>query len=183
MIIFYAGLLDKSRGLKYIVDVVKELEFTKLIIAGNGNYKHVIENESELNKNINYLGWLNHNDVIEMSHHIDILFAFYDPTIPNNKYASPNKLFESMMCGKPIIINSETSASKIVQNENCGITVEYGNVEDIKNALIQLQESQDLREKQGNNGRKAYETKYSWKIMEKRLLNAYKDLNEDYHVK
>ena len=28
----------------------------------------------------------------------------------------------------------------------------------------------------GKNGRKAYEQKYSWKIMEKRLVRAYEDL-------
>ena len=141
LIIFYAGLLDRSRGLEYVIDAVKELEFTKLIIAGNGNYKNDIEKESEQNNNIIYLGWLNHDDVLEMSFQADILFAFYDPKIPNNRYASPNKLFESMMCEKPIIMNSETSASKIVQNENCGITIGYGNVKFIKDALIQLQKS------------------------------------------
>jgi glycosyltransferase involved in cell wall biosynthesis len=172
LVIFYAGLLDKSRGLKYIIAAVKELKFTKLIIAGNGNYKNVIEKESTSNQNINYLGWLNHDDVLEMSFQADVLFAFYDPAIPNNKYASPNKLFESMMCGKPIIINSETSASKIVQNTGCGITVNYGDTESIKNALIKLQ-NPDVREKLGKNGRKAYETKYSWKIMEKRLIKIY----------
>ncbi|AEG18381.1 glycosyltransferase family 4 protein [Methanobacterium paludis] len=172
LVIFYAGLLDKSRGLEYIIATVKELEFTKLIIAGNGNYKNVIEKESELTKNITYLGWLNHDDVLEISFQADVLFAFYDPIIPNNKYASPNKLFESMMCGKPIIMNSETSASKIVQNEDCGITVNYGDIKSIKDALIKLQ-SPDLREKLGKNGRRAYETKYSWKIMEERLVKSY----------
>ena len=171
--------MDKSRGLEFIIDAVKELAFLKLIIAGNGNHKNIIEREAALNKNINYLGRLNYDDVLEMSFQADILFAFYDPKIPNNRYASPNKLFESMMCGKPIIMNSETSASKIVQNENCGITVDYGNVKSIKDALIQLKNTH-IRLELGKNGRKAYETKYSWKIMEKRLLSAY-TLNEDYY--
>ncbi len=173
--LFYAGLLDESRGLKHIIEAIKELKFIKLIIAGNGNYSNEINNASNLNTNIKYLGWIDYTEVLEMSHHADILFAFYDPEIPNNRYASPNKLFESMMCGKPIIINSETYASKIVQNENCGITVEYGNVKDIKFAIYQLYNCRDLREKQGKNGRMAYETKYSWKIMEKRLLDAYEE--------
>lgn len=177
--IFYAGLLDRSRGLKYILDAVKELEFVELIIAGNGNYKNVIENQSKLNEKIKYLGWVDYDKVIEMSIQADVLFAFYNPKIPNNKYASPNKLFEAMMCGKPIIINSETSASKIVNIEKCGITVDYGNIISIKDTLIQLYNNPDIRKKLGDNGRKAYDDKYSWTIMENRLLNAYNGLNGD----
>lgn len=168
----YAGALDKFRGLEYMINSIKGMRSARLIIAGDGNDKDMIKEASLNIKNIEYLGWLNHDDVLEMSFQADVLFAFYDPAIPNNKYASPNKLFEAMMCGKPIIINSETSASKIVQNTGCGITVNYGDIKSIKNALIKLQ-NPDIREELGKNGRKAYETKYSWKIMEKRLLNAY----------
>jgi hypothetical protein len=31
----------------------------------------------------------------------------------------------------------------------------------------------------GENGRKAYETKYSWKIMEERLLEVYEKLDPE----
>lgn len=172
--LFYAGLLDESRGLKYVIESVKELKFIRLIIAGEGNYSQEIITAANINKNIEYLGWIRHKEVLKMSHQADVLFAFYDPSIPNNRYASPNKLFESMMCGKPIIINSETSASKLVQNEKCGIIVDYGNIQHIKKALITIYQNPDLREKLGKNGRNAYETKYSWKIMVKRLIDAYR---------
>ena len=41
----------------------------------------------------------------------------------------------------------------------------------LKNAIIQLKDP-NLRNELGLNGRKAYENRYSWKIMEKRLLDA-----------
>ncbi len=174
--IFYAGLLDNSRGIKYIIKALNELNSTELLIAGNGNCKSVIKEISKSKKNINYIGWVDHDVVLDMSLKADVLFAFYDPAIPNNKYASPNKLFEAMMCGKPIIMNSETSASKIVQFEDCGVIVDYGDVKSTKKALIELIKKPELRKKLGENGRKAYENKYSWKIMEKRLLSAYNEL-------
>ena len=80
------------------------------------------------------------------------------------------------MAGKPIIMNKDILASKIVENEKCGLLVDYGNVNDIKNALLKLINDPRLCEKLGNNGRKAYENKYSWKIMEKRLLNEYNQI-------
>ena len=114
--------------------------------------------------------------MIANSLNADILFAFYDPQIPANRYASPNKLFEAMMCGKPIITNAETTATKIVETENCGVVVPYGDVEAIKDTILKLKNNADLRERLGKNGRRAYEERYGWGIMEERLLKAYANL-------
>ncbi len=172
-IIFYAGLLDRSRGLEYVLDVLNDIKDIKLIIAGYGPCKTLIEELSKDNQNINYVGYLNYDEVINNSLKADVLFAFYDPEISNNIYASPNKLFEAMMCKKPIIMNWEINSSKIVDEENCGILVPYGNKENLKKAINELLEDSKLREELGANGRNAYDTKYSWKIMEERLLKAY----------
>ena len=47
----------------------------------------------------------------------DVIIRLGDPKIPRTKYDSPNKLFEAMMCGKPIIMNSEMGISEIVIKE------------------------------------------------------------------
>lgn len=172
-IIFYAGSLERSRGLNFMIDAVKDLNSIDLIIGGIGNTEKLIEKASQKNNNIKFLGWLDYDDVIKKSLGADVLFAFYDPKIPINRFASPNKLFEAMMCGKPIITNSNTNASEIVYSENCGIVLEYGDVQILKKTLIKLEENPDLRLQLGLNGRNAFKRKYSWEIMEKRLINAY----------
>lgn len=108
----------------------------------------------------------------------DVLFATYDPIYPTNRYASPNKLFEAMMCHKPIIVNDGTSMADIVRRENCGIVVPYGDVNELKNAILKLKNNPQLYGRLGVNGRNAYDTKYSWKIMEQRLLDVYKHINK-----
>ena len=67
------------------------------------------------------------------------------------------------MCGKPIIMNSEVAASEIVLEEKCGIVVPYGDVDAIKEAINKLKNDPNLRKELGENGRKAYEKRYSWK--------------------
>jgi glycosyltransferase involved in cell wall biosynthesis len=83
-----------------------------------------------------------------------------------------------MMCGKPIITNDKTSMAGIVHAENCGLIVPYGDISAIKNAIIMLKEDPDLCNLLGANGRRAYEQKYSWTIMEKRLLAVYERLTD-----
>jgi len=122
---------------------------------------------------IEFLSWLPYDEVIRYTRNADILFALYNPNIPNNRYASPNKLFEAMMCSKPIIVSDGSSMADIVRKENCGLVVPYGNVEAIKHAILTLKDNPELCTQLGRNGRGAYEEKYSWKIMEERLLAAY----------
>jgi glycosyltransferase involved in cell wall biosynthesis len=64
----------------------------------------------------------------------------------------------------------------IVRQNNCGIVVPYGDVRAIREAIVQLVTKPGLRQELGNNGRRAYEEKYSWTIMEKRLVSAYEKL-------
>lgn len=171
LVLFYGGLLQESRGLMDVINAVNDTNI-KLIFAGEGPLKQEIEDLSRSNENIEYRGFLDYEIIMKETMTADILFALYDPKIPNNKYASPNKLFEAMMFGKPIIVNDETSMADIVRNEECGIIVHFGDVQSIKNALKALKNS-SLCEKLGENGRNAYEKKYNWDIMERRILTAY----------
>lgn len=171
LVLFYGGLLHETRGLNEVINAVKDTNI-KLIFAGEGPLRQEIEDLSRFNENIEYKGFLDYEFIMKETMAADILFAFYDPIIPNNKYASPNKLFEAMMSGKPIIVNDDTSMANIVRNEECGIIVPYGDVPSIKKAITALENS-ILCEKLGKNGRNAYEKKYNWDIMEKRLLKAY----------
>ena len=79
-----------------------------------------------------------------------------------------------MMCGKPIIVSDGSSMTNIVKAENCGLVIPYGDVRAIQDAIAKLMEDKKLRQYLGANGRKAYEKKYSWSIMEDRLLDAYR---------
>lgn len=176
--LFYAGNLSKDRDVISIIKIVKNSKNLNLEIAGWGECEkkivELIKNESR----ITFHGLLQYDEVLQKTIESDLLFALYDPSIPNNRYASPNKLFEAMMCRKPIIVSDGSSMADIVRKENCGLVVPYGDVEAIKHAILTIKDNPELCNQLGRNGRKAYEQKYSWKIMEERLLLTYKEINK-----
>ena len=179
--IFYAGSITSIRGLKHMIDAVREVEDVKLIIAGTGteeDVKAILDEELLISGKLEYLGWIPYKQVIEGDLNADILFYFVDPTSLNGKYSSPNKLFEAMMCGKPIIANKGSFMSKIVEEEKCGITVPFGNVDAIRDAVAKLRDDPELRQKLGRNGRNAYDRCYNWELMQKRLIEAYSKICE-----
>lgn len=174
-LIFYAGHLSRERGFLQIISAIIDMDDVQLVIAGFGKDEHELLQLFSRSKNVKYIGRISYEDVIRWSLKADLLFALYDTIVPNNKYASPNKLFEAMMCGKPILVNKGTAMAEIVSKENCGLVVNYNKYE-IKKAIELLKYDPTLCVKLGNNGRKAYEIKYDWSIMEGRLLNLYHNL-------
>jgi glycosyltransferase involved in cell wall biosynthesis len=177
--IFYAGVLTPDRDFETIIQAAREIGGIEVEFAGFGYYADHVRELSARESCVSYLGTIPHNEVIDKTLQADLLFAFYNPAVPNNRYASPNKIFEAMMCAKPILVSEGTAMAGIVRQENCGIVVPYGDLEATKNALLALRNTPGLLKNLGDNGRKAYESRYNWKIMEGRLLDLYKKLVPD----
>ena len=171
--IFYGGLIAKDRGLNELIEAIKNNPDIDLVIAGMGPDEDFFLPLFSKTANVEFIGWINYDRYINLTLNADLLFAFYDPIIPNNLLASSNKLFEAMMCKKPIIVNEETSMSYIVFKENCGAIVPYKKTEKLKSVILNLKNNPSLCSKLGQNGRKAFEKEYNWGIMESRLLSMY----------
>ncbi len=82
-----------------------------------------------------------------------------------------------MMANKPILVSKGTTMADIVERENCGLIVDCNSVDEIKKAIVRLKDSPELCRQLGANGRRAYEQKYNWEIMEQRLLSLYQEID------
>jgi glycosyltransferase involved in cell wall biosynthesis len=171
--LLFTGNIRPNRGLEILPDIVKDLKDIELIIIGRVENKKLLNNITAI-PNIKYLGYLDHNKVIDLEASSDVMIALYDSNLQiQHKYGMANKILEAMMCGLPIITNI---AHEIVKDTGCGIIVEYDNVEQIKKAIISLRDNPELRKRLGDNGRKAFLEKYNWTIMEEKLYKIYEDL-------
>jgi len=166
----YAGAISRDRGLLLISKAIENEGDIRLILAGpvfDDTLRHLLKKS-----NISYIGLLKADEVLKLERKADIIPILYDPSIPINRVASPNKLFEAMMLGVPVVTNV---CRDIVTEANCGLIVEY-DAQEVRKAILQLKNSPFLRKKLGMNGRRAYEQKYSWDLMEKKLLRLYRRL-------
>lgn len=181
-VIFYAGVLIENRGILNIIEIVKELSDIYLVIAGNGPLQEKIKSDASNFKNIEYLGYIPYSEVLKRTILSDVLIALYNPKIPQNLVASPNKLFEAMMTSKPIIMNRGIGLEKLFNRHKNGILVDYNNKNDLVSTLLRLKEDSKLRDKLGENGRHAYEKHYSWNLMKKRIMKHY-GMIEKFQIK
>ena len=177
--IFQASALYRKRQLNLdkLALAVKDIENVKLIIAGYGDQVQEIERWCHQTPDkIEFIGWIEYSETLERSIEADLLFEIRSSSVPQHKYLCGGKLIQAMMCGKPFLANRGTSTAAKVYEENCGLIVDANNIEEIGEAIIRLRDNPQLCEELGANARKAYEQKYSWKIMEQRLLSLYKKL-------
>ena len=176
----YVGVLQKERGFDTFIDVVSKCPQVSAVIGGYGSaqYEEMLMAKTRGAANVRLLGRISpYEKTLEVLSKSDALFALYDPMVPNHKFSSPNKVFEAMMLGKPIIVTRNTSMDRLVEEHGCGLTVDYGNKEQLKDAILQLKETRDQGDNRyQENGRKAFLTCFHPDILKARLLTLYRDI-------
>lgn len=171
----YIGSLIEGRNLVDIINVVGELNILgiRLIIGGFGPLESTIQSESMKYNNVSYIGWVPYDDVLKLENTFDVIIHTTDPNNESQKWVSPNKLFESMALGKPIIVSEGTLSAKRVRIAGCGLVIKYGSKEELKEALLKLKNNQVLTEELGRRGGEEHSRKWKWARMEKELLETY----------
>lgn len=160
--ICYVGILQDNRLLKEICEEITTESNLELHIGGFGKHEEFIKELSKKNKNIKYYGQMKYSDVLELESKCDILFATYNPEIPNHKYSAPNKVYEAMCLGKPIIVCKNTGVDELVKKEKIGYVINYDAKEFIKTIKKITNKDYELISK---TTYKLYNDKYNWNKM------------------
>jgi len=172
----YVGLLQVERGLPSWIAVVGRHPDWILDLAGFGGDEPHLRSLAQAHPNIHFHGRIPYARGLQLMHGADVLTAIYDPAIANHRLASPNKLFEAMMLGRPVIVARGTNIDRLVEEHGCGIVVPYGDEAALEGALVRLAADPSLRRRLGRAGRKAYLARYTWTMMERRLGDLYASL-------
>ena len=186
--ICHEGMLNFNRGLREMMECIKKIKEEldnniKLLIIGNifiekekkWFRKKIIE--YKLEKNVEITGWIPYTKVSEKIQKCNIGLILFKP-IPNNKLAGPpNKLFNYMQCGLPVIAPIFCFETKnIIDETNCGLLINSITTKNIYDALNYLLVNTKKADNMGKNGRKAVLEKYNWENESKKLLEIYKNL-------
>ena len=101
---------------------------------------------------------MKYEQVLSLEADCDILFATYNPIIKNHKYSAPNKVYEAMALGKPIIVCKNTGIDELVIKNNTGYAIDY-NAEEFVEILNKYKKDRKLLKKISDNAKKMYKEK------------------------
>jgi len=154
----YVGAHGLSNALRYFIEaavLLKENNKIHFLLVGQGPMKKELQAiaEREKLKNINFLPAVPKNTVPDILSCIDV---FYIAANHNPLYrfgVSPNKMFDYMMAGKPIV-NAIQASNDLVAESGCGITIPPANPPAIAEAIQSLYklipQERDAMGRQGN---------------------------------
>ena len=158
--VIHFGMLAVANGLEYIVNAALDLKnrgdnSINFIFMGEGAMEPKLFKfckEHNLN-NVQFLG--NHpvGVVAEVTNCCDASITSFKnlPILATN---SPNKLFDSLSAGKPIIVNSAGWTKDMVEQQNCGFYVNVEKPSELADKLLKYKDKKDLLEEWGRNARR-----------------------------
>lgn len=182
-VVVFVGMLGEGRFIEGAVKVAQTEKWFDLHIAGYGSLATYIAAAAEKNENINYHGRITYHEAMRLSERAMVLFAVYDPSIPNHKFSSPNKFFESLLLGKPLIVAKGSGIDVNVCECDSGFVMEYGDAGEFSRLLHVVHAwSQDERAVYGRRLRILYHNEFSWKRMEERYDRMFSILGDGSDV-
>lgn len=172
----YVGGIAKIRG---IVEVCQAMEFVqtkvRLNVCGGFSDLNVEQSVKKMTgwQKVNELGFVDRLGVRDvLSRSIAGLVTFHP--LPNHVDAQPNKMFEYMSAGIPVIASDFPLWREIIQGNDCGLLVDPLDPVAIAHAIDYLVSNPAEAQRLGANGRKAVIERYNWSIEKQKLFAFYK---------
>lgn len=171
----YIGGITLIRGIK---EIINSLDFVqsdvRLNLGGNFSEKEV---EADMKRckgwvKVNELGFLNRSDVKNTLLKSKAGLVTFLPA-PNHFNAQPNKMFEYMVSGVPVIASDFPLWKEIVEGNKCGLCVNPFDPVAIAHAIDYIIDNPAEAVRMAKNGQKAVIEKYNWEVEEKKLLTLY----------
>ena len=171
-IFLYQGRLSKDRNIKLLVEAFSEQKSDKnvLVCMGYGPLENFIKKKAQQQSNVFFHSAVNQDVLLKFTISADYGILFYEDSCLNHRYCLPNKLFEYLMAGLPVLTSNLPEMKRLVETEGVGIVAKENTVEGFKKALqASLQQNYTAIQQNVFASRK----KYCWEEQEKVLKKIY----------
>jgi len=146
LVIQGAGL-NPGRGVLELLDALRLVSGVHLVIIGSGDALNDIKMKISslgLNERVTLIPQLPWGEMMRYTLACDAGISLDKDTCINQKLSLPNKLFDYLSAGIPVIASPLPEVSKIINEYKCGIVAEYVTPESISRAIIQLRDNKEL---------------------------------------
>ena len=181
----YIGGLTKIRGtltaVKATKYIVEKIPSYKLLLLGeifDKDLKNEITSFIKTNNLENNIILKNFIPYKEISNYYNQIKIGLNPlfNVKAHEEIIQIKLFEYMNFGLPIITSNFGYMKQYVEENNVGICIEPNDEKLLAETIIYLLENRELFDSYAENGIKAVNERYNWKIMENKLFSIYEKL-------
>jgi glycosyltransferase involved in cell wall biosynthesis len=168
----YCGGLVPGRGIEMYLDIFSNNMNLELFFLGAGSLQGKIENFAAKFSNITYLGNSEPKEVVQSLAFADVSLCMIEDNTLTSRYCMPNKLFESIVAGLPVIVSNLPDLKRFVEENDAGWVVDFERdslerfITSLDGALIEEKISSLI----------SIGKKYTWLEERKKLLSIYNEI-------
>lgn len=174
----YLGLLEAPRGIATLIDAVaicrsRGLDL-RLTLIGDGRERSDFESQAATLRlgpdAIRFLGYVQNAEALRLlrSAHVGLIPHHADESWNTT---IPNKLFDYMAAGLPVIGSSAPPVERVINETGCGAVFRDRDAADLARVIEQMADA-GFRARCSTSGREAVRSKYNWETDTERLLQV-----------
>jgi glycosyltransferase involved in cell wall biosynthesis len=180
--IFQGTGINADRGGEELIDAIGITDGVALLIIGSGDLLPMLKskvNDLNLQDKVRFIPALSWTEMMRYTKSADTGLSLDKDTNINYRFSLPNKLFDYISAGIPVIAGDLQEVKKIIEENNCGIIIPEISPQEISKALIKLRDNRQLQNKLKQNAVKASES-LNWGKESLKVIAFYKEfLNID----
>ena len=177
LVLVYLGILEVPRGLGTVIEALREVRDVRpgvrLVVIGSGRDEGYFRDEASragVSDRVEFRGWIDYDEALACVARCDVGLVPHHVT-ESWQTTIPNKLFDYMAMGKPVIVSNARPTERIVASERCGVVFKDRDANALAEAIASVAD-RGVREEYGRRGQEAVRRTYNWETDEGRLLSA-----------
>ncbi len=183
-IILYAGAHGISNDLGVVLqaaNLLKNRPDIVFVFVGDGKEKeNLIQQSQEFGLlNVHFLPPVTKNEMADVFAAATVCLAILKP-LEWYKTTYPNKVFDAMAAGKPVILCIDGVIRDLVEKADAGVFCQPGNAEELAAAAVRLVDAPERCHQMGLNGRQTIEKEYSRKVITDSLVDLMEELRREH---
>jgi len=178
LIILQGTGINIDRGGEELIEAVRQTENISLLVAGSGDVVpqlKIIVSKHTLDDRIKFVPKTSWEKMMRYTKSADIGASLDKNTNMNYRFILPNKLFDYLSAGIPVIASDLIEVNNIVSENNCGIIIPSVTVENISSALKHLLGNNDQLAALKRNASLASQ-KLNWDIESEKVTELYREV-------
>ena len=180
----HLGAINRQRGWPQMLEALARTETRALHLEvigqfGDGSEKDFLARVKDLGLEDRgtFTPWIAYDAVPAALARCDIGIILFQPVMFNFTHALPHKLFDYMLARLPVIAPGfAVEVAEIIHDSDAGLLVDPTNISQVAAAMDKLATDPMLRQRYGDNGRRAVMETYNWPQEERKLIAMYETM-------
>ena len=179
-VVLYQGGLMSERGIEQGMEAILDVDDAVMVVMGFGPAQAAFEALAatpRFQDRVRILEPVSPDELLDWTASADVMLMAIQPTSVNHRFTTPQKLWEAIAAGTPVVASNLPGMAEIVRDVGCGALVDPTDPIDIARGIRDIVDaSPDERRAMRERTWRAGQDRYNWEHETEALLALYDGL-------